>query len=352
MDKTDGLIMIDGNTAGALGAIYRRRSSWRWYPITPATSLADALIDYLPNLRIDPETKAPTYAIVQAEDELAALGMVIGAGWAGARAMTTHLRPGHLADGRVRRPGLLRRNPGGDLGRAAHGPGHRPAHARVAGRPVSLLPGPRRHAACRAAARLGARVLRVRLARLRPGRAAADAGVRAERPRPRHEPLDEPSRSTIPTEPIDRGKVLTAEQTSSEASGFGALQGRGRRRHRLAHAARHRHPLAPYFTRGTGHNEQAQLTERADDWESNMDRLDAQVRDGARARARAGDRAGRGRRDRHHRLRLDRRRRSKKRATCWPARASRPSYLRLRALPMTTTLTTSSRRTSASMWSS
>ncbi|MGH2522990.1 MAG: 2-oxoacid:acceptor oxidoreductase family protein, partial [Anaerolineales bacterium] len=94
MDETEGLIMIDGNTAAALGAIYGGVSFAAWYPITPATSLADALNEYLPRLRMDPETKAATYSIIQAEDEIAALGMVMGAGWAGARAMTSTSGPG------------------------------------------------------------------------------------------------------------------------------------------------------------------------------------------------------------------------------------------------------------------
>src|SRR5690242_14046028 len=76
MNATDGLIMIDGNTAAALGAIYGGVSFAAWYPITPATSVADALNEYLPRLRIDPEIKKPTYSVIQAEDELAALGMV------------------------------------------------------------------------------------------------------------------------------------------------------------------------------------------------------------------------------------------------------------------------------------
>src|SRR5207253_11316291 len=65
-----------------------------WYPIPPATSLADALNHYLPQLRDDPETKTPSYSVIQAEDELAALGMVLGASWAGARAMTSTSGPG------------------------------------------------------------------------------------------------------------------------------------------------------------------------------------------------------------------------------------------------------------------
>src|SRR5262245_3168447 len=94
MDKTDGLMMIEGNTAGALGALAGGVNVVAWYPITPSTSLVDAIDEYAPRLRRDPETGQPTYAIVQAEDELAAAGMVVGAGWAGARAMTATSGPG------------------------------------------------------------------------------------------------------------------------------------------------------------------------------------------------------------------------------------------------------------------
>src|SRR6185503_19125988 len=94
MDGTSGLIMIDGNTAGALGAVFGGVTFGAWYPITPSTSLFDALGDYLDELRHDPETGQATFAIVQAEDELAAIGMVLGAGWAGARAMTATSGPG------------------------------------------------------------------------------------------------------------------------------------------------------------------------------------------------------------------------------------------------------------------
>ncbi|MBT3314999.1 MAG: 2-oxoacid:acceptor oxidoreductase subunit alpha [Anaerolineae bacterium] len=88
MDKTDGLIMADGNTAAALGAIYGGVQIVGWYPITPATSLVEKMSYYLPQLRRDIDGKN-TYAIVQAEDELAALGITIGGAWSGARAMTS-----------------------------------------------------------------------------------------------------------------------------------------------------------------------------------------------------------------------------------------------------------------------
>ena len=86
--------MSDGNTAAALGAVYGGVNFAAWYPITPATSLVEELEGYLPLLRKDPETDKDTFAIVQAEDELAAIGMAIGAGWAGLRAMTSTSGPG------------------------------------------------------------------------------------------------------------------------------------------------------------------------------------------------------------------------------------------------------------------
>lgn len=94
MDATHDYIMADGNTAAALGSIYGGVQFISWYPITPASSLAESLVQYLPKLRKDPETGKNTYAVVQAEDELAAIGMAVGAGWSGLRAMTSTSGPG------------------------------------------------------------------------------------------------------------------------------------------------------------------------------------------------------------------------------------------------------------------
>ncbi|MFM8320470.1 MAG: 2-oxoacid:acceptor oxidoreductase family protein, partial [Chloroflexota bacterium] len=95
MNATEGYIMADGNTAGALGAIYGGVQFTAWYPITPASSLAESLVEYLPKLRKDPEAPGKnTYAVVQAEDELAAIGMAVGAGWGGLRSMTSTSGPG------------------------------------------------------------------------------------------------------------------------------------------------------------------------------------------------------------------------------------------------------------------
>ena len=90
----EGTILIDGNTAAGLGAVYNGVTFVAWYPITPSTSLVESLNSYAAKLRREPETGKATYAIVQAEDELAAVGMVMGAGWAGARAMTATSGPG------------------------------------------------------------------------------------------------------------------------------------------------------------------------------------------------------------------------------------------------------------------
>jgi len=94
MNATEGYIMADGNTAAALGAIYGGVQFAAWYPITPASSLAESLNEYLPKLRKDPRSGKTTCVVVQAEDELAAVGMAVGAGWGGLRSMTSTSGPG------------------------------------------------------------------------------------------------------------------------------------------------------------------------------------------------------------------------------------------------------------------
>ena len=94
MDKTTGMILVEGNAAAALGCMMAGVTVVAWYPITPSSSLPETLIGYLKKYRRDPETGKATYAVVQAEDEIASIGMVVGAGWAGARAMTSTSGPG------------------------------------------------------------------------------------------------------------------------------------------------------------------------------------------------------------------------------------------------------------------
>jgi len=94
LDATAGKIMIDGNTAAGLGCMYAGATVGAWYPITPSTSLMDAFRDFCSRYRIEPESGKRTYCIIQAEDELAAIGMVLGAAWNGARSFTPTSGPG------------------------------------------------------------------------------------------------------------------------------------------------------------------------------------------------------------------------------------------------------------------
>jgi len=94
MNATDGQIIIDGNTAAGLGCVYAGATVGAWYPITPSTSLMDAFRAFCARYRVDPETDKRSYVIIQAEDELAAIGMVLGASWNGARSFTPTSGPG------------------------------------------------------------------------------------------------------------------------------------------------------------------------------------------------------------------------------------------------------------------
>jgi len=93
-DRVGDRIFVEGNAASALGAVYGGATVCAWYPITPSTSLAEAFTAYCEDLRTDPDTGKARYAIVQAEDEIASIGIVVGAGWNGARAFTTTSGPG------------------------------------------------------------------------------------------------------------------------------------------------------------------------------------------------------------------------------------------------------------------
>jgi len=272
MDQTEGLIMIDGNTAAALGAIYGGVSFASWYPITPATSLADALNTYLPQLRVDPETKQATYSVIQAEDELAALGMVLGAGWAGTRAMTSTSGPGislmtefsglgYYAEipaviWNIQRmgpsTGLPTRVAQGDI-IAAYWSGHGDT------KNVCLLPG-----SVNECFEFGWRAfdLAERLQTLVFVLSDLDLGM--------NQWMTEPFK--YPDPPMDRGKVLSAEDVD-RLGGFARykdVDGDGIGWRTLPGTD---HPLAAYFTRGSGHNERAAYSERPDDWEKNMARL-------------------------------------------------------------------------------
>jgi 2-oxoglutarate/2-oxoacid ferredoxin oxidoreductase subunit alpha len=275
MHATDGLIMIDGNTAAALGAIYGGVSFVAWYPITPATSVADALNEYLPRLRIDPETKEPSYSVIQAEDELAALGMVVGAGWAGARSMTSTSGPGislmseftgfaYFAEipaviWDIQRmgpsTGMPTRVSQGDVIPAywlGHGDSKHPC----------LLPG-----SVYECFEFGWRAFDLAERLQTPVFVLSDLDLGMNQWMTK--PFD------YPDQPMDRGKVLTAEDLAKlGVAGFKRykdVDGDGVAPRTLPGTE---HPLAAYFTRGTGHDENARLSERPEDWEGNMARLE------------------------------------------------------------------------------
>lgn len=273
LNKTDGLLMIDGNTAGALGAIYGGFTFCAWYPITPATSLADALNAYAPRLRMDAETNTPTYSIIQAEDELAALGMVIGAGWAGARAMTSTSGPGISLMSEFAGYGYYAEIPAviWDVQRMGPSTGlpTRVSQGDVLGtyylghgdsKHVILFPAD--PAEC-----------------FEYGWKAFDLAEHLQTPVFVLSDLDIGMNQWMskpfeyPDQPMDRGKVLNAEQLD-KLGGFARykdVDGDGIGYRTLPGTA---HPLAAYFTRGTGHTEKATYSEKPDDWMHNMARLD------------------------------------------------------------------------------
>ncbi len=271
-DQTGGLIMADGNTAGALGAIYGGVQFAAWYPITPASSLAESLNVYLPQLRKTSEGKQ-TYAVLQAEDEIAAIGMAVGAGWAGLRSMTSTSGPGislmseyaglaHFAEvpiviWDVQRigpsTGLPTRTAQGDLTEVyflGHGDKQN----------VILLPGSVQECfefgwkAFDLAERLQTPVFVL---------SDLDLGMNQWMTKP----------FEYPDLPMDRGKVLWE-------TGLDKLNGIWERYKDIdgdgipyRTVIGNRHHAAAYFTRGTGHDENAKYSEEAVNWEANMLRL-------------------------------------------------------------------------------
>ena len=190
MNETAGKIIIDGNAAAALGCMFAGVTVVTWYPITPSSSLVETLIDYMKEYRIGPDGKA-TFAIVQAEDELAAIGMVLGAGWAGARSMTATSGPGISLMAEFAGLGYYVEIPGviWDMQRVGPSTGlpTRTSQGDIAF--VAFLShGDTKHLMLLPSSVGG--VLQHGERGVRPGRAVADAGVRHVRPRSRHEQLD------------------------------------------------------------------------------------------------------------------------------------------------------------------
>jgi 2-oxoglutarate ferredoxin oxidoreductase subunit alpha len=271
MDKTAGKIIIDGNSAAALGCMFAGCTVVTWYPITPSSSLVETMIEYMKEYRIGVDGKA-TFAIVQAEDELAAIGMVIGAGWAGARSMTATAGPGISLMSEfaglayyVEVPGVI-----WDIQRVGPSTGlpTRTSQGDILSTAI-LSHGDTKHIMlipasveeCFAMA-TDAFNLAEQFQTLVFVMSDLDLGM--------NNWMSDPFQ--YPTTPIQRGKVLSKEDLD-KLGGFARykdVDGDGIGYRTLPGTP---HPAAAYFARGSGHNEKALYSERADDFENNMERL-------------------------------------------------------------------------------
>ena len=271
MDKTAGKIIIDGNAACGMGAVFAGVTVVAWYPITPSTSVVEATTDMLKKFRVTPEGKA-TFAVIQAEDELAAIGMVLGAGWAGARSMTATSGPGISLMAEFAGLGYYAELPGVIFDVQRTGPSTglptRTSQADLLSvaflshgdtKHIVLLPGTVKEC-------------------FEFGYAAFDLAERLQTPVFVLSDLDlgmnnwmsEPF--TYPDKPLDRGKVLTAadlERLGSFAR-YKDVDGDGIGWRTLPGTM---HPKAAYFTRGTGHNDAAGYSEKPEDYVQGMERL-------------------------------------------------------------------------------
>ncbi len=271
MNKTAGKIIIDGNSAAALGCMFAGCTVVTWYPITPSSSLVETLIDYMKEYRIGPDGKA-TFAIVQAEDELAAIGMVIGAGWAGARSMTATAGPGISLMSEfaglayyVEVPGVI-----WDIQRVGPSTGlpTRTSQGDILstaflshGDTKNIMLFPCSVTECFTMAP-EAFNLAEQFQTLVFVMSDLDLGMNNWMADP----------FEYPTTPINRGKVLSKEDLD-RLGGFARykdVDGDGIGYRTIPGTI---HPAAAYFSRGSGHNEKSQYSERADDFENNMERL-------------------------------------------------------------------------------
>jgi 2-oxoglutarate ferredoxin oxidoreductase subunit alpha len=269
----EGKVLVDGNTAAALGALYNGVNVVAWYPITPSSSVADAINTYAPKLRMDPDTGKATYAVIQAEDELAAIGMVVGASWAGARAMTATSGPGISLMAEFVGLAYYAEVPAVIWDIQRMGPSTGLPTRTSQGDILStyyLSHGDTRH---------------ILLFPASPDECfdfagtAFDLAERFQTPVFVLSDLDLGMNYWIsdpfqyPEKPMDRGKVLSEADLEKIGASWGRYKdvdgdGIG---YRTIPGTRNR--FAAYFTRGSGHNEYAGYSERPDDWENNLARL-------------------------------------------------------------------------------
>ena len=271
MDKTTGMIIIDGNAAAALGCMFAGVTVVTWYPITPSSSLVETLIDYMKEYRVGADGKA-TFAIVQAEDELAAIGMVLGAGWAGARSMTATAGPGISLMAEFAGLGYYVEIPGviWDIQRVGPSTGLPTRTAQGDIEFVAKLShGDTRHPMllpCSVAECFSMASDAFDLAE----QLQTPVFVMSDLDLGMNNWMSEPFQ--YPEKPQNRGKVLTAEDLE-RAGGFARdkdVDGDGVGYRTLPGTD---HPQAAWFARGSGHNENSGYSERPDDYTNNMDRL-------------------------------------------------------------------------------
>jgi len=272
MNETAGKIIIDGNSACALGAMFAGVTVVTWYPITPSSSLVESLIGYMKRFRRDPETGKATYAIVQAEDELASIGMALGAGWAGARSMTATAGPGISLMSEFVGLGYYAELPAVIFNVERTGPSTGLPTRTQQGNILTtaiLSHGDTRHPMYFPCSPEECFSMAIE---------AFDLAERFQIPVFVMTDLDLGMNNWManpfqyPEQPIQRGKVLTAEalQRLGGFARYRDLDGDGVGYRTLPGT---NHPAAAYFTRGSGHNDKAQYSERENDYINNMDRL-------------------------------------------------------------------------------
>ena len=270
MNKTSGMILIEGNAGAALGCMMAGVTVVAWYPITPSSSLPETLIGYMRKYRMDKETGKATFAIVQAEDEIASIGMVIGAGWAGARAMTSTAGPGISLMSEFAGLAYYAEVPGVifDIQRVGPSTGLPTRTSQGDMLSTALLShGDTRHIMLIPASveecytmAMDAFDLAERFQTLIFVMSDLDLGMNTWM----SQPFDYPER------PLDRGKLLD-EATLARLGQWGRykdVDGDG-----IPYRTVPGDNMPAYFTRGSGHNERGQYSERPDDYVNNLDRL-------------------------------------------------------------------------------
>ena len=273
---SENMILVDGNKAAALGALYGGLQFAAWYPITPATGIAESVNDYIPRLRFDEDTGTTTCVVVQAEDELASIGMAVGAGWAGLRSMTATSGPGlclmaeflglayfsetPIVVWDVQRvgpsTGLPTRTSQGDLA-FAHSISHGDSNC------VILLPGD-----VKECFEFGWKAFDIADMFQTPVLILSDLELGMN---------DWLSKEFVyPDSEINRGKIIWEDELEDflskgvEWGRYLDIDGDGIPYRTIPGNL---HPKASYFSRGTGHDDYAHYSENPKQWEKNLDRL-------------------------------------------------------------------------------